>query len=130
MRSSFLQHPVVQRFEAAEVDAATFDHRAHLEVAWHYLSSLTLEDALARYVCHLQALVAKLGVAQKFHRTLTWFWMTMLDQAMQQSVGLAFDALLLQHPHLLDRDLPLRWYSSAQLSSQRARQGFVLPERM
>jgi hypothetical protein len=45
-----LSDPLVKAFEAGAVDPQAFGHREHLYVAWCYLKTLTLEDALARYV--------------------------------------------------------------------------------
>jgi hypothetical protein len=120
---------LVREFESGTVDGACFGHREHLRVAWCYLRAMPLEDALARYVRGLRALAEKLGVAHKFHRTLTWTWILLVDEAMAASPGLGFDALLAAHPRLTDRDAPLALYERAQLDGEAARRRFVWPER-
>jgi hypothetical protein len=129
MNDSALTDPLVQAFEQAQLDPSRFHHREHLAVAWCYLQALPLEDALARYVRHLRRLVTALGAEQKFHRTLTWGWMLLLDEAMERSPGLTFDGLLAANPHLLQADALLAHWPQDTLDSTEARRRFVLPRR-
>lgn len=127
MNESALTDPLVQAFEQAQLDPSRFHHREHLFVAWCYLRAMPLEDALARYVRHLRQLVKVLGAEQKFHRTMTWGWLVLLDQAMEASPGVEFDALLVAHPELLTKDALLAHWPQAMLDSAEARRRVVLP---
>ena len=120
---------LVTEFESASVDPARFGHREHLYVAWCYLKELPLEEALARYVKHLRALTVALGVPQKFHATLTWVFMLLLNEAMEEARELSFEALLARHPSLLEKKTLLELYDQAELDSEVARRRFVLPAR-
>jgi N-formylglutamate deformylase len=124
-----LLDPLVVAFEEARVDGATFRHREHLRVAWCYLQVMPLEEALARYVRYLGALVVALGVPDKLHRTMTWAWLALLDDARDRAPHLGFDELLAANPQLLARDALLAYYPRQQLESEVARRRFVLPER-
>ena len=126
-----LTDPQVQAFEGATVDPSRFHHREHLYVAWCYLRVLPPEDALARYVQNLRRLVTALGVPEKFHATMTWAYVVLLHDAMEQTPGLTFEALLARHPALLDhRAGALRQhYRPEELESAEARRRFVLPRR-
>jgi hypothetical protein len=125
-----LTDPLVQVFELATLDPMAFHHREHLYVAWCYLRALPLEDALARYVHHLRRLTVALGVPHKFHATMTWAYVVLLRDAMDQSPSAGFDELLAQCPVLLDRHAALApYYEQAQLDSEKARRRFVLPRR-
>jgi len=125
-----LADPLVEAFEHATLDPSAFHHREHLYVAWCYLRALPLEDALARYVHHLRRLTVALGVPHKFHATLTWAYVVLLREAMDQSPNLGFDELLTRHPVLLDRHAAFApYYERAQLDSEEARRRFVLPRR-
>ncbi|MFT3710176.1 MAG: hypothetical protein QM817_21325 [Archangium sp.] len=95
-----LTDPAVEAFEASKVDPQHFRHRDHLYVAWCYLRVMPLEEALARYVRFLRALVTSLGVPHKFHRTVTWRFVLLLERCMRETPGLGFDALLAAHPAL------------------------------
>lgn len=126
-----LTDPLVEAFESGTMDGATFHHREHLYVAFCYLRERPLEEALARYVRHLRQLTARLGVPEKFHATVTWAYVILVDAAMHRCPGASFDELLLQNPALLDhrRGALYTHYDRAQLDSEEARQRFILPSR-
>lgn len=126
-----LTDPLVQAFESATLDPAAFHHRDHLYVAWCYLRALPVEEALARYVRHLRQLAAAAGAPHKFHATITWAYVVLLDAAMDRSPGATFDQLLADHPALLDHRAGALHdhYDREQLDSAEARQRFVLPKR-
>lgn len=81
------------RFEQGIINAATFDHRAHLEVAWQALGRMPLEDALAWYLRHLRALVTRLGVPGKLDVTLTWAWLLLLHEHLQAAPQTDFETV-------------------------------------
>jgi hypothetical protein len=126
-----LNDPLVLAFEATTIDRTAFHHREHLYVAWCYLRAMPLEDALARYVRHLRQLAISLGAPQKFHATMTWAYLVLLREAMDQSPDASFDELLAKHPGLVDRRRGAldAYYERAQLDSDEARRRFVLPRR-
>jgi len=125
-----LSDPLVRAFEEMAVDPAHFRHREHLYVAWCYLRELPLEDALGRYVRHLRKLTIALGVPDKFHATMTWTYLVILDRAMRDAPGVTFDELLACHPALLDHRSALHaHYDRAELDTDEARRHFVLPRR-
>lgn len=130
---SFLLDPLVRAFEAGTVDPAAFRHREHLYVAWCYLRALPVEEALLRYVRNLRALTARLGVPGKFHATMTWGYVVLLDGAMRDpELGRAdFDALVRRYPNLLDakRGALFDHYDEDELATPVARERFVLPRR-
>jgi hypothetical protein len=129
----YLCDPLVLAFEAGTIDPPAFRHREHLYVAWCYLKALPAEDALARYVRHLRVLTVKLGVPSKFHATLTWAYVALLDGAMRDPALVAadFEALLRRYPSLLDakHGMIFDYYDAAELGSDVARSRFVLPQR-
>jgi hypothetical protein len=126
-----LHDPLVLAFETATIDPARFHHREHLRVAWCYLSALPVEDALARYVHHLRRLTIALGAADKFHATMTWAYVVLLNDAMARAPEASFDELLATNPALLDHRAGALYehYDRAQLGSDDARRRFVLPRR-
>ena len=63
--------PTISAFEALEVDPETFNHAAHMFVAWSYLQKYDLSTSLPRYRETLKRLTRKLGVPDKFHETIT-----------------------------------------------------------
>jgi hypothetical protein len=121
--------PHVVAFESASVDPAKFRHKDHLYVAWVYLRALSLEEALARYVKHLRKLAAALGVPGKYHATITWTYLLLLDEAMHELPDASFEELLAARPALLDHKAGALYdhYDAAELATEAARRRFVLP---
>jgi len=126
-----LNDPLVRAFEAGAVDGTNFHHRDHLYVAWCYLKDLPLEEVVPRYTKHLRNLACKLGVPQKYHATISWAYLILLDRAMHDPdlSNKDLDAVLKKYPSLLDRDRGMlaEYYDKAELNSPEARERFVLP---
>jgi hypothetical protein len=87
-----------------------FDHGAHLALALEYLrASPSFDDAAARMEETLRANAGAVGVPEKYHHTVTLFWMRMIAR-------------------LMDKELPLSYYSSERLFSDAARLGWLEPD--
>jgi len=116
--------------EGGEVPNAEFHHREHLRLAWTYLAeSGTLEEATGRIVAAIQRFAAAAGAAQKYHETLTVFWMRVLWRVREQKgVAAGFEDVLRSEPRLLDKDLPLAYYSGGRLFSEDARRSWLEPD--
>jgi len=120
---------LIRDFEAGTLDATRFGHREHLRAAFWYLQHHPLEEALARFVACLKRLTHKLGVPDKYHATLTWGYLVLLDEARRERPQLSFDELLAANPQLM---LPpaaalAPYYAQQLLLSDQARRHFVLP---
>jgi hypothetical protein len=122
---------LVRDFESGLLGAGRFGHREHLWVAHAYLQMYPLEEALARFVARLKALTLALGVPEKFHATISWGYMIMIDEAMRRAPGVSFEVLLANNPLLLQPPAAALqgFYSRAELESDEARRRFVLPRQ-
>jgi hypothetical protein len=76
-------------------------------------------------------LTIALGVPDKFHATMTWTYLVILDRAIRHSPGATFDELLACHPGLVDHRAGAidAHYDHAELDTDEARRHFVLPRR-
>jgi hypothetical protein len=100
----------VRAFERGEILAADFHHAEHLRLALAYLAeSGSVDEASERMAAALRRFAAAAGHPEKYHHTLTLFWMRMVAR-------------------LLDKDLPLAYYSSERLWSDEARAGWLTPD--
>ena len=116
-------------FEAGAVTPAQFDHRAHVRVAWVYLQEAASPDeALSRMRDGIRTFAAAAGVPQKYHETITVLWMRLLAEARAAGASGELSDVLLEHPALADKDLPLQYYSRDLLFSDEARAGWVEPD--
>jgi hypothetical protein len=101
----------IRAFERGDIAPADFHHASHLRLAIAYLEECrTVDEATQRMASALRSFAAAAGKADKYHHTLTVFWMRMAAR-------------------LLNKDLPLRYHSSAVLSSEDARTGWLEPDR-
>lgn len=120
----------IERFESGQIDADNFDHEAHVYVGWLYVRKFELADAIRRFTAALRRLTTALGVPDKYHATVTWlFLMLIAERAVDDDTWPSFIA---RNPDLIHHSKAMlaRYYSESLLSSRRARQHFVLPDRL
>jgi hypothetical protein len=87
-----------------------FDHLAHVRLALDCLAETpSLAAATDRMVEALRGKAAAAGHPEKYHHTVTVFWMR-------------------QVAALLDKDLPLDYYTRERLFSDDARHGWIEPD--
>jgi len=124
-------HREVAAFEAGTLDPARFDHRLHLELAWTYLQCHGFPEGALRFRQHLRAYVARVGAEAKYHETLTWAYLLLLNEelSLRSAPDEPFDAMIRRRPDLLDHrnGAIARCYSKSQLDSPDARRVFLLP---
>jgi hypothetical protein len=106
-----------------------FSHRAHIRMAWLYLRMHEREEALQKIRAGLRHLTEAHDHSRKYHETLTVFWTKQIGLAMEQTPEIEdFEALIAQHPHLLNGKLAEAYYSRERLFSDEARQGWIEPD--
>jgi hypothetical protein len=117
---------LVERFERADVEE--FHHRDHVRVAFAYLRTLPLLDAIGRFTAALRRFAAAQGKPELYHETITWAFLLIIHERMQRApvewetfIGDNGD-LLRWKPSVLDA-----YYPSEVLRSELARRIFVLP---
>ncbi len=120
----------IEDFETADIDPEHFDHEAHVYVGWLYVQAYDLADAVARFDAALRRLTARLGVPGKYHATITWLFLVLINERTQ--AGESWDEFRARNEALIrDSKTTLRrYYSDALLFSDAARRHFVLPDRL
>jgi len=121
---------IFAEFKAATVDPGEFDHEAHVLVAWRYLQDDELLPAIAKYSAGLKTLTRKLGVASKYHETITWFYMIAVGERLVNTGNTDWPRFKANNEDLFARKPSLiqQFYSNAHLMSENARHVFVLPD--
>ena len=119
----------IERFERGDIDADTFDHAAHVYVAWLYLQRYEFAVAASKFDRAIKRLVKKFDADGKYHATITWFFVVLIGQESER--GESWADFSRRNPHLLSNSKALlsQHYSDNVLFSARARQTFVLPDR-
>lgn len=123
----------VARFEACSIPLEEWTHRAHLRVAWTYLSRLGLLGATER----MRAGILRFNAAKRledrldsgYHETLTVAWLRILD-AMMRAHGAESDAtaFLDRHTELHSKVLLRLYYSRDRILSWEAKHALVEPD--
>lgn len=130
MNAALTDSLTIERFESGQVDSQYFDHEAHVYVGWLYVRNFELTDAIRRFTAALRCLTTALGVPGKYHATISWFFLLLIaERAVDDDTWLTFRARNLDLIHGSKATLA-RYYSERLLSSMRARQRFVLPDRL
>jgi hypothetical protein len=116
-------------FEGGRRDPATFDHRAHVRLAYEMLARHPFERALLRYARGLRRTAARAGAPGKFHMTVTVAFLAVIAErrATAAADDETWDAFARANPDLLDPGCLRRWYAPARLASAEARRTFLLP---
>ncbi len=122
--------PSISDFEALKFDPEGFDHSAHMYVAWSYLKDHDLATTSMRYRATLKRLTRKLGVPEKYHETVTWFYLTIIAERMECQKQVDWQAFVARNADLFARNPSLirKFYADDVLASERARRSFVLPQ--
>lgn len=118
-----------QSFERCAIPNHAFRHREHLRLAWIYLRESDLDTAVRRLSQSIKRYAEHHGAGRNYHDTLTRAWARIVALAIAETPHAhAFGTLLAVHPHLLDKDLPLKHFSAGVLWSDAARERWVDPD--
>jgi hypothetical protein len=103
-----------------------FGHRQHLELAWEYLQAGPgAAQSMRRAIRHAASLH---GEPDRYHETLTIFWVRLVALHAAATSSASFDALIGAHPGLLDTELPARHWRHDTLWGDVARRVWVEPD--
>ena len=118
-------------FEQTSLPESEFDHEAHVRMAWIYLRQYSLPEAIARFTTDLKRYTRALGAEDKYHETITWFFLVLIHDRMAESGEQSWDEFRLVHPDLISSAPALlsAHYSKERLTSGAARSRFLLPDR-
>jgi hypothetical protein len=119
----------LRAFENCSIPASEYGHKEHLRTAWLYLrregwpaGGDSVRDGIKRFAAHN-------GVADKYHETITTFWLLLVKHAMELAPQAGnFDALVAAHPQLLDKSLLERHFSRGLLGDPTSRVGWTDPD--
>jgi hypothetical protein len=120
---------LTRALERGEIANEDFHHASHLHVAWVYLGESSSVELAARKMREtLRRFAAAAGKPQKYHETLTLFWVHLLSQAYAVSCGGRLEDVVDASPQLLEKNFPLAYYSTERLFSDEARASWTDPD--
>jgi hypothetical protein len=76
----------------------------------------------------LRRFAAAAGKREKYHETITLFWVHLLSRAYVASHGKRLEDIVHANPQLLEKNFPLAYYSRERLFSDEARTSWVEPD--
>ena len=117
------------QFERFEIDAPSFHHSDHVEVAYAMLNKYDFVDACARYATTIREMAKRVGALKKFNMTITFAFMSLIAERKQDFEVNDFTVFLEANPDLLDKKILNNWYSGERLTSATARSLFLLPDK-
>ena len=122
----------IEAFESGSIDADAFDHESHVYITWLYLERYSVSEAIARFTAAIKRLTESLGQANKYHETITWFFMLLIAE--RRSLAGTCDWLQFRR---CNEDVCAspgvilnQYYSRDVLASEQARQSFMLPNKL
>lgn len=123
---------LIRAFEDATLPAERFTHAEHVRAAWIYLRRHSLPEALVRFVTALRAFAHAKGVPDLYHETVTVAFMLVIAERLATAPDLDWPAFASRNADLLQWKPSVlnRYYSESVLWSERAKRGFVMPDRI
>jgi hypothetical protein len=118
----------VAAFEAGQIANQNFHHRDHLRLAWVQIRRIGLERASESVAVAIRQFAAHDGNADRYHDTMTRFWVRVVGIGINRHPTLPFEDLLAAEPHLLDKNLPFLHWSRERMRSDEARLRWVEPD--
>jgi flavin reductase len=121
-------HEFIATFERGGFGGDDFPHKAHIRMAWLYVTRLGPEAAIDRAAGGIRELAKANGQPTLYHDTLTRAWVYLVADAVTRSPSDSFEEFLARNPRLLDTRLLLEYYSPDVLSSAQARATWIAPD--
>jgi len=115
-------------FERGGFPGNAFPHRAHLRMAWLYVTCLGPDAAIQEAADGIRNLALQNGLPTLYHDTLTRAWVYVVAAAIGHSSSGSFTGFIEENPRLLDKHLLLEHYTADVLTSAQARAAWVAPD--
>ena len=120
---------LTRALERGEFANEDFHHASHLRVAWVYLvESSSVRQAANKMRNTLRRFAAAACKQEKYHETITIFWVHLLSRAHLASRAERLEDIVHANPQLLEKNFTLAYYSAERLFSDEARTSWVEPD--
>ncbi len=123
----------IQHFEACSFPFDQWHHRAHVKLAYLYLTRFGFDAAGTKLRAGIRAYNATKNIPDQptsgYHETMTQFWLRIVQATVQQYGGLATaDEFFDFHPQLSQKKNHRLFYSPGLFMSPEAKREFVEPD--
>jgi hypothetical protein len=122
----------IARFEALTLEPGTFDHKAHLRLAFLCIMEEGVEPAVQRVGRSIRTFAEHLGARDKYHQTITEALVRMIGLRLARQPVSDWQSFLESNPDLVNqaKEVLLQHYSPDRLFSAEARTRFLEPDRL
>jgi hypothetical protein len=126
-------HEIINRFESGAVPASEFHHVDHVRLAFAYLRSYPVLQALEKFSAALKQFAARHGKTMLYNETITCAYIFLIAERIARCGAQEpdWDQFAEQNPDLLvwKDGILTRYYEDATLKSDLARRTFILPDK-
>lgn len=113
------------------LDAKKFTHEMHVRVGWIYACRYSRAEAIIRFADRLKFWTRIFKMPEKYHETITWFYMLIICERQSLKNAESFDTFIAQNPDLIAKPSILgRYYKAETLASDRAKKQYLLPDNL
>jgi hypothetical protein len=117
----------IDAFESGRLPNAAFHHRDHVRLSWLYLRRGGPASGSRAVLDGIRHFAVVHGAADRFHVTLTLFWVKLVQHLIDTYPGApTFDDLVTHFPRVLDKSLVYKHYSPEHLGA--GRQNWLQPD--
>ena len=123
---------LLEQFETVTLPIECFRHTEHVRVAFLYLSTFPILEALQRFCAALQRFAAAHGKSKLYHETITWAYIFLIQERMARAGRKqTWEEFAQNNVDLLTwKDGVLtRFYREGTLRSDLAKEIFLFPDR-
>ncbi|MDX6444923.1 MAG: hypothetical protein QOH71_1997 [Blastocatellia bacterium] len=123
----------IEGFENCTLVGADFHHRDHVRVVWLYLRGNSVLETLGKFSEGLKRFATANGKPNLYHETITWAYVFLINERMQRDGSeQSWPDFVDRNPDLFDwKDNILKsYYREETLGSERAREMFILPDKV
>ncbi|PRX57282.1 hypothetical protein [Flagellimonas meridianipacifica] len=119
-----------KQFEAGILPPELFTHEAHIRLAWIHITQYGIDKAISNIVNQIQGYTTKLGVPDKFNKTLTIAAVRAVYHFMLKSNCSDFQSFIIENPRLKFnfKDLMASHYGFDIYTSLEAKKNFLEPD--
>jgi hypothetical protein len=121
----------IESFENCTLPRESFHHHDHVKLAWLYLRSYPVLEALARFSEGLKRFASFHGKSNLYHETITWAYIFIIRERMTRATREeTWEDFADRNADLLNwgKSILKRYYREATLQSDLARKLFVFPD--
>ena len=118
------------RFVDTSLHADQFHHRQHVNVAWLFVQTYGMPNALGEFSTAIKRFADAKGATGLYHETITWAFLLLIAERQAGHPAATWEEFAAANPDLLvwKPSILERYYSKELLASDLAKRTFLMPD--